>query len=271
VKPDNILIQADGKAKLTDFGLAKDYSINQSEELTRAASGLGTPHFMAPEQFANAKTADVRCDVYSLGATLYNLVTGRLPFDAKFTLAILTMKERCKYKAARAIVPGLNERVDLAIRAALDPDPNRRPESCLEFFKILTGRRRMKGGQLITTPAPIRTSLAPVKNRRCSVRFPLRLGSCGFVDPDIHGGDSQETWPLVVRDVSERGIGLLIARRFEIGTELAIDLMIEPGKPQQFPIKVVRIESERAGHWIHGCIFARPLTGEQLRALVRHA
>ena len=157
VKPDNILLLADGKAKLTDFGLAKDYGAGD-QELTRAASGLGTPHFMAPEQFADAKAVDARCDVYSLAATLYNLLTGQLPFDAKFALAMLTMKEMCNIKPVRSIVPGLNERIDVAIRAALDPNPDRRPATCLEFFKQLTGRRRLRGLPIVT-PAPDRKSV----------------------------------------------------------------------------------------------------------------
>ena len=78
VKPDNILVNGDGMAKLTDLGLVKD--VDNEMNLTKTGRGLGTPHFMAPEQFRNAKNADVRCDVYSLGATLYMMVTGEVPF-----------------------------------------------------------------------------------------------------------------------------------------------------------------------------------------------
>ncbi|HSQ57347.1 MAG TPA: serine/threonine-protein kinase, partial [Gemmata sp.] len=119
VKPDNILVTPDGRAKLTDFGLAKDY--NNDLDLTRHASGLGTPHFMAPEQFASAKTATVRCDVYSLGATLYNALTGELPFRAKFGLAILANKEKDP-PSVRKLVPEISHRVDDAIRCALQKD-----------------------------------------------------------------------------------------------------------------------------------------------------
>src|SRR5262249_51501104 len=66
VKPDNVLLGSDGKAKLTDLGLVKE--IDDDYNLTKTGRGLGTPHFMAPEQFRDAKNADVRCDIYSLGA-----------------------------------------------------------------------------------------------------------------------------------------------------------------------------------------------------------
>ena len=77
VKPDNILLTQEGVAKLTDLGLVKD--VEGEMTLTKTGRGLGTPHFMAPEQFRNAKNADVRCDMYSLGATLYMMVTGSRP------------------------------------------------------------------------------------------------------------------------------------------------------------------------------------------------
>ena len=80
VKPDNILITPDGRAKLADLGLVKE--VETDLNLTRTGRGLGTPNFMAPEQFRNAKNADARCDIYSLGATLYMMVTGETPFKA---------------------------------------------------------------------------------------------------------------------------------------------------------------------------------------------
>src|SRR5262249_21557363 len=90
VKPDNILLAADGRAKLTDLGLAKDCEAGPA--LTRASTGLGTPNFMAPEQFRDAKNADPRCDIYSLGATLYMAITGELPFRARGPLNVWTKK-----------------------------------------------------------------------------------------------------------------------------------------------------------------------------------
>src|SRR5258708_39679515 len=78
VKPENILITAEGQAKLADLGLAK--TLTEDLELTRTHTGLGTPNYMAPEQFQDAKRVDVRCDIYSLGATLYRALTGLMPF-----------------------------------------------------------------------------------------------------------------------------------------------------------------------------------------------
>src|SRR5262245_2313450 len=252
VKPDNILVLPDGRAKLTDFGLAKDYSADKDQDLTRAASALGTPHFMAPEQFSSAKTAGILCDVYSLGATLYNMLTGVLPFDAKFPLAILAKKETCNLRPVRAYAPEVSEHVDSAIRSCLNPDPDLRPESSLAFFKLLTARTGSK--QPLRSPGSGATKPSH-DDRRAAIRYPLRVGSYGVVDADVHPGSANEdVWPLVVHDVSVGGVGILLARRFEPNTVLSIELALsEAEPPKRFKCKVVRVQTESAGHWVHGC------------------
>lgn len=137
VKPDNVLITPDGQAKLTDLGLVKELEADLN--LTRTGRGLGTPHFMAPEQFRNAKKADVRCDIYSLGATLYMMVTGELPFRSNGPLDAWMKKINNEIDAPRKRTPALSERVDWAIRRAISPDPLHRPECCQEFIEDLTG------------------------------------------------------------------------------------------------------------------------------------
>jgi serine/threonine protein kinase len=95
---------------------------------------------MAPEQFRNAKNADARCDIYSLAATLYMMVTGELPFKSLGPLEAWMKKLENKITPPRELVPTLSERVDWAIRRAMTPDPNQRPSSCHEFIEDLTGQ-----------------------------------------------------------------------------------------------------------------------------------
>jgi serine/threonine protein kinase len=145
VKPDNILLTSDGQAKLADLGLVKE--IDADLNLTRTGRGLGTPHFMAPEQFRDAKNADVRCDIYSLGATLYMMVTGELPFRSTGPLDAWMKKIQNELVPPRKAEPSLSERVDWAIRRAMSANPEMRPATCREFVEDLTGRstRRVTG------------------------------------------------------------------------------------------------------------------------------
>jgi eukaryotic-like serine/threonine-protein kinase len=137
VKPDNILVRADGVAKLADLGLVKETETDLN--LTKTGRGLGTPHFMAPEQFRNAKNADIRCDIYSLGATLYQMVTGELPFRSNGPLDAWMKKIQNDLTPPRKVVPGLSERVEWAILRAMSADPNQRPRTCREFVEDLVG------------------------------------------------------------------------------------------------------------------------------------
>jgi serine/threonine protein kinase len=142
VKPDNILVSPDGTAKLADLGLVKE--VEADLNLTRTGRGLGTPHFMAPEQFKNAKNVDPRCDIYSLGATLYMMVTGEMPFHSSGPLEAYMRKIENKITPPRQLVPALSERLDWAIRRAMSADPDQRPGSCREFVEDLTGRSTRK-------------------------------------------------------------------------------------------------------------------------------
>jgi serine/threonine protein kinase len=77
IKPENIMEANDGKLKLADLGIAKRASAAQEDE----AYAIGTPHYISPEQALDARQADHRSDIYSLGATMYHLLTGQVPFD----------------------------------------------------------------------------------------------------------------------------------------------------------------------------------------------
>jgi serine/threonine protein kinase len=140
VKPDNILVTRDGVAKLTDLGLVKD--IEGDLNLTKTGRGLGTPHYMAPEQFRNAKGVDIRGDIYSLGATLYAMVTGQVPFEKASPLDCWMKKLHNEFAPPKELNPSLSDRVDWAIRRAMSAEPDRRPSSCREFVEDLTGHSR---------------------------------------------------------------------------------------------------------------------------------
>jgi serine/threonine protein kinase len=261
VKPDNVLVRRDGVAKLADFGLAKDWDDDQG--LTQDAHGLGTPHYMAPEQYRDAKHAGVASDVYSLGATLYTALTGRVPFEGCASLIALSKKVKGDIPSARDLVPAVSRTVDEAVRRAMDPDPRRRPASVLEFFRLLT--RPSRPGR----PKPGDSGPQPGADRRRAVRVAVTLGANCVIETGLHGGEdgSIEAWPMVLRDVSGHGIGFLLARRFEAGTELTVEF--GGGSAARLKARVVRVVPEALGHWLHGCVFDPVPTPEQLTALLQ--
>lgn len=140
VKPDNILVDKLGLAKLTDLGLAKKAEIDL--DLTRPGRGLGTPHFMAPEQFKNAKTVDHKTDIYALGASLYVMVTGRVPFKGDGPLDTFIKKSKNLYTPAEQLVPNLSKRTIKVITACMDVDPQNRPVSAGAIADYLEEKTR---------------------------------------------------------------------------------------------------------------------------------
>jgi serine/threonine protein kinase len=257
VKPDNIMVRPDGFAKLADFGLAKD--IDDDNDLTRTNRALGTPHFMAPEQYADAKNAGVGCDVYSLAATLYSAVTGAVPFADCASLIALARKVKGDIPSPRELVPELSASLDSAIGRAMSPDPKARPASCLEFARLLPAPAAGTLGR----PTPLPSSLVARPERRAAVRHLVTRGTTCVIDTGLVAGgeDAVEAWPAIVRDLSVGGIGLVLARRFEPGTAFAVRL---DGVDRELVVQVKRVQPDAVGHWSHGCEFESPLDDFEL-------
>lgn len=113
IKPDNILLTASGVAKLADLGLAK--RTDESSSLTALRQGFGTLDYIPCEQAFNAKHADARSDIYALGATLYHLLTGEVPFPGKTPVEIAERKMNGAFRPASE----LNREVPPALDAIL--------------------------------------------------------------------------------------------------------------------------------------------------------
>lgn len=132
VKPSNILIEENGNALLADFGLARihDASVN----LTGSAL-IGTPAYISPEQ-ASGKTVDARSDQYSLGVILYQLSTGRLPFEAETPMAVVIKHINEPMPRPRAAGAHVPEAVERVILKATAKDPDQRFGSVAELNEV---------------------------------------------------------------------------------------------------------------------------------------
>jgi serine/threonine protein kinase len=266
VKPDNILLTPDGEVKLADLGLVK--LLGNDLDLTRPNSGLGTPNFMAPEQFTDAKNVDLRCDVYSLAATLYMAVTGCLPFEASSVLATLQMKTHNALKSPRRIVPSLSQRCERAILRGMSVDPQQRQNSCLEFVSDLTGRVLAKRLVPMTTNESPATKVSikwPSEERRAKVRYPSKQeGRCA---PALSGKGHH--WIAHIQDVSSSGLSLLLSRRFEPETLLVLELQHhDDSVPRTLLIHVANVRRQPRRKWLLGCRFVRGLDEDILKQLV---
>jgi len=142
LKPANIMMQIQGKRmipKITDFGLVKVLESDPSSDFdTRTGIVLGTPHYMAPEQFDDAKNVDRRADVFSVGVILYQLVSGARPYDGIGLLDILNKAKEGDYIPIEDRVPKATEGMRVAIEAALQPDPANRVGNCEILYRMWT-------------------------------------------------------------------------------------------------------------------------------------
>lgn len=136
IKPDNILLTSSGVVKVADFGLAK--VIDEDLSMTQSGQGLGTPLYMAPEQARSAKHVDQRCDIYALGATLYHLLTGQLPYNGDSALELIIAKEKGVYTSAKKQRSEIPERLDLIIDKMMAKNPDHRYKSCEEVVHDLS-------------------------------------------------------------------------------------------------------------------------------------
>ncbi len=160
IKPANILVSKDGLVKVADFGLAKEMESNAGA--TEAGQILGTPHYMSPEQ-AQGKAVDHRTDIYSLGATLYHLLTGRKPFEGPTPLSIVVKAIKDEPVPPREIDPSIPEAVDRLVRRLMAKDPDARPATCEEVVKLIDV---VKGG------GPV-TAVVPPQRRAAMVALPV--------------------------------------------------------------------------------------------------
>lgn len=128
IKPDNIMIARDGVVKLTDFGLAK--SVDDDLDLTDSGLLVGTPKYVAPEQYVNVKKSDHRADIFSLGAVLYRFLAGVVPFQGKTPGEIQRAKEESKPAPLNRLNPEVPAKLEMVVAKMLMSDRNARYQGC---------------------------------------------------------------------------------------------------------------------------------------------
>ncbi|WP_422928697.1 serine/threonine-protein kinase [Singulisphaera sp. PoT] len=137
IKPRNILIDESGKAYVTDFGLAKLLGQNGGGTLTTGSGGLGSPPYMSPEQWRDPARAGHATDIYSLGATLYEALTGTPPFHAESLVQLHVMVTTKEPPKPRTLNPKCDRDLETICLKCLEKEPSQRYTSALKLAEDL--------------------------------------------------------------------------------------------------------------------------------------
>jgi serine/threonine-protein kinase len=212
VKPQNVLVGEDGRPRLTDFGIAQAMA---SSGLTRTGAVMGSVHYIAPE-LVRGRQAVPQSDVYGLGVVLYEMATGRVPFEGDTDLAIALAHAEETPVAPRALNPRLAPDLERTIMRALVKSPELRYASAEEFAEALRGGAANVNG----TAAATRPVAATDATRRMPtqappvaqpVAAPPRRASAPLQQTSSVPQARRITRPKPARGASNGIVGLLIA------------------------------------------------------------
>lgn len=214
IKPENIMISLEGCAKVTDFGLAIVRPTSSDEQLTeeqsRKQTMVGTPLYMAPEQFTDAENVSTQADIYSFGILLYEMITNTLPFQAENLSLLKELHEKKKPKSPREINSKIPKALDNLVLKCLEKNAKHRFNS---FHEIINGLKKIYF-DVTRTEYQFRTS---TENDSLDdiLRNVNSLRNMGYYDEAIHilenSAGSNERMP---RLSAEKGITLFKAGNY---------------------------------------------------------
>jgi tRNA A-37 threonylcarbamoyl transferase component Bud32 len=190
VKPQNILLNGDGQAKVTDFGIARSLDVQQG--MTQTGTVLGTSDYIAPEQ-AQGQRVDEHTDVYSLGVVLYEMLTNEVPFPGENFVAVAMRHINEAPPSIRDKRPDVSPRLEAAVQRAMAKRPEDRFQTMADFCRELEADLAESQGATVVAPA--------VSGRK---RAPRRQGGA----PRRQGANP---WPIVLALLAVIAIGAVVA------------------------------------------------------------
>lgn len=210
VKPANILVRTDGTVKLTDFGLAFREDL---PSLTKSGEFTGTPHYASPEQARPGKTKiDQRTDIFSLGATLYELLTLERAFDGDSTQEVLEKVLNADPRDPQILNRHVHRDLAAIVAHALEKDPDRRYASARALADDL--RRHLRGEPVVARPIGTARRLGKWMRRRPVAAVLLAVLVAGLPVLGAMGGYILARWDDM-RVGDERKLAIEVDRQLE--------------------------------------------------------
>lgn len=151
IKPHNVMVGPDGHVQITDFGIAKSHL---STALTQTGMTFGTADYISPEQ-AQGLLASPRSDIYSLGITLYEMLTGRLPFTGESAVSVAMQHISTEPPPPQQLNPNIPNNLAVIVLKAIAKDPNERPASAKEFAQMLRSYRNNADQATLVSSMPL--------------------------------------------------------------------------------------------------------------------
>ncbi len=229
LKPQNVIVDAEGKATVTDFGIARA----GVSEITQAGSVMGTPHYLSPEQAQGFEVTAVS-DLYSIGVMLYEALTRRVPFEADSAVAIAMKQVSQAPQRPSSINPQVSPALDAVVMRALEKEPGQRFQSADAFIAAIDAALKDPGGGADNTAA-----FAPLPPVVAVPEEPVAEG----IDPEDEGRKRRRRiWMLVAAAVL---IGLLVG--FALTRDTTTEVPNVTGNPLNVAIALLQQDGFSVG------------------------
>ncbi len=214
IKPQNVMVSSDGHVQITDFGIAKSHL---STATTQTGITFGTADYISPEQ-AQGQQASPRSDIYALGVTLFEMVTGQLPFSGDSAVSVAMQHVSTPPPMPRQLNPQIPQNLENLILQALAKDPSYRPASAWEFAEMLKNYQTNAEQNTVANASPLPPP-RPVPQPR------------PYVPQSSHSGGSSATGgrstlpqarPPIAKAPQQQGVGCGV---FAIGMIILVGVM----------------------------------------------
>lgn len=230
IKPHNIIITRDGKAKVTDFGIARAVT---TATITHTGSIMGSVHYFSPEQ-AKGEIADEKSDIYSVGVVLYEMVTGRLPFEGESPISVALKKINNDSVPPRELNPEIGEAMDKVIRRAMERNPLKRYDTVHELKQDIISAQLYNKLEYISSENDDTiniTTFARKKNKNNDLSTPVKvwvwtmisLIIIGFIIGMYMSANVLSRGEVTIPDILEKDVEEATKTLQELELELSID------------------------------------------------